>query len=272
MPSEVAARAAARAESDLRATARGYARCGLPHTEESLIDDACVGTPGRILGIERCRATVREEFAAAEAAADSRMAGIRAERPEVPITPDGLAEVLDRAGWSLAWDTTAHRVVARQGDEGDWLDADGLTRDQMLEDVAGAAILPRRAVGDAQPWRVRGARLEDRLLRVVAARNQIEGEGSTVYQAVREWAGTVQGARMTLSEILAAAKVLQGYESAARAPRSVYRDAAQALEDLGWRKQSVRVEGEPRYRWVAPGERRRRAIPLRAFLERRRPA
>ena len=113
---EVVARAAARAESDLRATARGFARCGMPSAEESLIDDACVGRAGRILGIERCRAIIREEFAAATAAADSRMAGIRAERPEVDVTPDGLAQVLALAGWSLAWDTTSRRVVARKGD------------------------------------------------------------------------------------------------------------------------------------------------------------
>ena len=135
----------------------------------------------------------------------------------------------------------------------------------MMEDCAGVAILTRRAVGDAQPWRIRGARLEDRLLRVVAARHKIEGEGSTVYQAVREWAGDKSGVRMTLTDVLTEARCLQRYESAARAPRSVFRDAAQALEDLGWERRSVRVDATPRYRWVAPGERRRKAIPLRRF-------
>ncbi len=88
---------AARAESDLRATARGYARTGMG--EESVLDDACVGSPGRVLGVQRCREIIREEFAAATAAADGRMAAIRAERRELPITDDGLAEAVRRAGW-----------------------------------------------------------------------------------------------------------------------------------------------------------------------------
>lgn len=268
----MASEIAARAESILRATARGYARLGMPSAEEGLLDDALVGTTGRVLGVQRCREIIREEFGAAQAAADARMAGIRAARSEVPITPDGLAEVLDQSGWRLAWNTTARRVVARKGDEGDWLDCDGLTRDQMLEDCAAAAILPRRSVGDAAPWRIRGARLEDRLLRVVAARNQIEGAGSEVYQAVREWAGGKSGVRLSLTDVLAEAKCLQRYESASRAPKSVFADAAQALEDLGWRRKSVRVDGDPRYQWVAPGERRRKATPIAAFLGRRRPA
>ena len=95
-------------------------------------------------------------------------------------------------------------------------------------------------------------RLENRLLACVAAKNRIEGEGSAVYEAVRDWARLRHNQRITISAALTGANVLQKYESASRAPKSVFADARQALTDLGWQWRSVKIHGEPRYRWCSP--------------------
>ena len=172
--------------------------------------------------------------------------------PEVPVTPEGFARVLKAAGWRLAWDERTRCAVARRDGETEWTECAGLTRHLMFEDCAAAAILPRRSVLQDEPWRIRSVRLEDRLLACVAAENRVEGEGSAVYEAVRDWARLRRNDQITLSRALTGARVLQKYESASRAPKSVFADARQALIDLGWKRRGVQVNGEPRYRWCAP--------------------
>ena len=101
------------------------------------------------------------------------------------------------------------------------------------------------------------------LLAVVAARTPYEGAGTPVYEAVREWGGKLTGGRaITLADALGACGVLHRYESAHRAPKSIFADAARALSDLGWQYKSVRTTAGPRKRWVSPGP--SGTLPLRS--------
>ena len=92
---------------------------------------------------------------------------------------------------------------------------------------------------------------------VVAALTLFEGSGSPVYQSVHDWAGALVGGgrAMTLTEVLVACEVLNRYEASARAPKSVFADAAAALTARGWSFGSVRTPDGPRKRWTSPGPR-----------------
>ena len=222
--------------------------------------DATFGAAGFQLWTGAARTERRESIGEAIAllAAEHERGSDPAEqadtRPELPITDDGLARALELAGWEVRWNVTARHVEARTGG-GEWQECAGLSRDLLMEACAGVAVL-RRAYKSV-PWRINSPRLEDRLLRVVASRNPFEGAGTEVFYTVREWAESLPGGgrTMTLSAVLIASGVLQKFEAASRAPKSVFADAGKALQDLDWRYQSVRLAEGPRKRWCSPGPR-----------------
>ena len=238
-------------EKQLREQIASFARSQIG--EASVIDDF-LQSYGSSLGFSRVRQIVTEEYEAVRQSAAARLAsGARTARPELEIDDDGMAEALRLAGWEVRWNVTARRVEARHGD--DWHECTGLVRDQMMTDASKVAVMRRG--WRVEPWRIPSVRLEDRLLAVVAARHQFEGKGTPVYEAVREWAcGLRGGARaIRLADALIAAGVLQKFEAAVRAPKSVFADAARALSDLGWEYKSTRLPSGPRNRWVSPGPR-----------------
>ena len=90
---------------------------------------------------------------------------------------------------------------------------------------------------------------------MVAARTLVEEPGSLVYQAVRTYLDGRPNGKLTPWQMIEGAEVSHTWESPARVPKHVYRDAIQAARDLGWTgPQSVRVKGEPRSGYyVGPG-------------------
>ena len=247
----------------VRATVWPYAKTGIG--ADSILDDLMVGTPGRVLGYQRVRAIVREEYDRAALMADERLDARAASVPTLPITDDGLAEALEFAGWRLRWNATARTAEARRtGDDDDWQECSGLTRDLMLNDCSRAAsMLHNRRI---EPWRIPGRTLESRLIAVVAARETVKAAGSAVYERVREWAANAPSVRAaTLGEVLQAIGGLQKFESAQRAPKPVLADAATALRDAGWSYKSVRIGGEVRKRWASPDGQRATGSLVAAF-------
>ena len=188
----------------------------------------------------------------------------------LPANADGLAVGLEAAEWSLRYNTTADRIECRYGGPldaavsalpADWTPCEGIVRDLMLDAVSCAVSV---MIGErVEPWHVRSKRQEDRLLAVVANRHAAEGEGSMVYQAVREHLHALNGVGFTtVAEVVTRAGVVQAYEVGARVPRPVMRDAVRALQDAGWSRRSVRIDGEPVKRWTGPAGTARRRVPL----------
>ena len=243
-------------EAQLRASVRPCARSQIG--EQSLTEDYLQGYG--ILTFRRVREIITEEYEAVRASTTARIAArsllAATTCPVLPITADGLAEALRLAGWSVRWNTTARHVEARRGEDGDWLEASGVHLHQMMDACSRDAKMQRGA-NAPEPWRIASSRLEERLLVVVAARSPFEGIGSPVHQTVDDWAGALVGGgrAMTLTEVLRESGVLNRYESAARAPKSVFADAAAALTARGWSFGSVRTPDGPRKRWTSPGPR-----------------
>ena len=245
------------AEAKLRALIVPFAKTQIGR--ESMIED-CQDGFGAILGFDRVREIIDQEYERVRRAAEDRIASASAveasAKPELEADDDGLAEAVRLAGWAVRWNVTARRVEARKGEQ--WQDCAGLVRHQMMNDCSRVAVIRRS--WKPEPWRI-PVRLEDRLLAVVAARTSYEGAGTPVYEAVREWGAALTGGRaITLADALGACGVLHRYESAARAPKSVFADAARALSDLGWEYKSIRTKQGPRKRWASPGP--RGALPL----------
>ena len=242
-----------------RATVRNAAQRGHLETRRGdLLAEALAG------GVELARATKALDDAAASVSSES------AALPVLPFAPDGLRAVCRLAGWALRWNKTARGpecryegvIDAAGPPSGGWQEATGLTLDRLMTDLDKAAT-----TADGRSWAGRSARIEGRVLRVAAALSgEVEGEGSAVYEAVRDHLASLGGAgTVTLSGVLDAAGCFQKYESASRAPKTVYADGKQALKDGGWGLKSVRIGGQSRQRWIGPNGPGRRA-PLRAIL------
>ena len=95
----------------------------------------------------------------------------RAEKPELEITDDGLAEALRLAGWELRWNARARRVEARHGED-DWQSCDGLQRSLLLNACSKVAVMRRPSSVHGEPWRIASRNLQQELLEVVAARKR----------------------------------------------------------------------------------------------------
>ncbi len=173
--------------------------------------------------------------------------------PVFPVSPDGLAAALAVAGWRLRFNTTCETVECCGPDGHDeWAECSGVRRALMFEEIAKVAR--RESMGGSAgtlPWRV-GHRLEERLLLCVAAKNQTEAAGTLAHEAVLDWAAGRRTGCFTLAEIIERTGILQKFESAARVPKNVQRDAARALKAAGWVNKSVRLPVGCRPRWVGP--------------------
>lgn len=94
------------------------------------------------------------------------------------------------------------------------------------------------------PWTIRGARRERRLLGVVARRSQADGEGSLGYEAaLNHVAAQPAGSTITISQVLVDGELLDRYQRPANATARQIRDVRQALQDSGWREQTIRRPG-----------------------------
>ena len=244
-----------------RATVRNAAQRGHLETRRgSLLAEALAG------GVELARATKALDDAAASVSSESLAL------PLLPFAPDGIRAACRLASWALRWNSTGRRVECKYegptdaasppSDVTSWGEATGLTLDRLMTDLDRVATTT-----DGRSWAARSARVEKRLLRVAAASSAIvAGEGSAVYEAVRDHLASLGGAgTVRLTDVLDASGCFQKYESPSRAPKTVYADGAQALTDARWTLKSVRTGGQSRQRWIGPNGPSRRA-PLRAIL------
>ena len=239
----------------LRQIALGLADAGLltPSGQASIIDDAIhMGVPA-----SEARRIVAAVAAGDAAAARARLAGRLGGReapglPTIPPTDDGFVLVLRRADWSLRWNVRARRVEARHGDEGAWLVVDEVLADDIFTAVSKVALVSRG--NQSEPWGVRSARMERRLLNVVARRSTIEGDGDAIFQTVTAWADDREpDTRIPHNEMLVASGCVNRYETAARTPRWVSEAARAALTAAGWEYKTARRPGKnPRMLWCKP--------------------
>ena len=197
----------------------------------------------------------------AEKPAEKPARAIPAPPPEEePPDDDGLCRGLLRTDWRVRTNRTAGSVEYRRGD-GPWLELSPRCRERDLMMVAVSKVSRHRG----EPWRIKSTSYEWRLLVAVASRNEVDGEGTDVYKAVRAWADTVPGmSYRTLGDVLEAVnktdeKVLQRYEVGTRAGRREKADARRALLAAGWR--FTTYEGVKQ--WIAPGPKR---SPIAAAL------
>ena len=229
--------------------ARYLANAGIltESAKESLVDDACcAGVLGDVA--RRAVDAIGDEVAKA---ALGRLAEKAATMPTIEATADGFSQVLGLAGLALRWNTRAECVEVRHGDEGAWELVDDLQTDLIFDACSRIARIQRGNY--IEPWGVRTARQERRLLNVVARRVQKDGEGSAVYQTVAAWATGRFNTRLTLNEVMTQAGVLMRFETGARAPVTVREDAKRALTDAHWiHKVSRRPEKAPSMLWVSP--------------------
>ena len=186
-------------------------------------------------------------------------------KPLLPVDAGGLQTALELARWALRWNVRARAVEARSPGR-DWSRCEGLTFSQLWVACSRVAVM-RRGSQD-EPWWVSSITKAKTLLEVVAAEAWMftDGEGSRVYESVRAWAATYAGGPRQLTEVLKAAGCLQKYEGPARAPNSVFTDAAAALTDSKWMRQSVRGHSGPRWVWTPPDAKQQR-IPLIAAVK-----
>ena len=157
------------------------------------------------MGVER--AAVETASEATEAA---RPVKLQASRPELPATADGLEEAmrLCSPSWELRWNETADQPEARRKGEPHWRACVADVLDDLLYACSEAAQVRRGAM--LEPWGLRGARMERRIVGVVARRRPEAGEGSATFHAVLEWAGETRGRRMPLHAVLKACDVRVG--------------------------------------------------------------
>ena len=178
-----------------------------------------------------------------------------APKPLHPASSAGLRPAIVDVGWPLPrWNEIGRFVEVHRADADEWEECYGLIRDLLMDAVASGCTMMRR--GGVAPWRV-SKRLEDRLLRVVAVENAVvQGAGSAVYDACCEYLGaslTGGGRVAQVTEVLLSAGVLQSWEVAPRAPKSVFLDGQAALRTKGWEWSCFRPEdGNPIWRWVEP--------------------
>ena len=138
-------------------------------------------------------------------------AGNLGRAPELPLTRAGLAKALELAGWRVRWNPVARHVEAQRVGGVDWEEAAGLLRHRMMVDTSEAATMRRGA--HLEPWRIASARLEDRLLAVVASHDVADFadvEGSQTYETVLTWATATASGRipMQISDVVSAASPL----------------------------------------------------------------
>ena len=172
--------------------------------------------------------------------------------PVLPQTDEGLLLALKLAKWELRWSETRARPEARRVDADEWLPAAGYVLDDLLNDCSRVAHAARWANATLIPWCLPGARIEARIVGVVARRRPEAGEPSMVWLAVQEFVAKRPGARLSLREaIKGAPDVLNRYEGAARAT-SVETEVRRALRDAG-----ATWDGR---RWCFPGEAERASL------------
>ena len=200
-----------------RATVRNAARRGhLERRRVDLLGEALAG------GVTLAKATKALDDAAASVSAES------AALPVLSFTPDGLRGACRLACWALRWNKTARGpecryegVIDAAGPPSEgWQEAAGLTLDRLMTDLDKVAT-----TADGRSWAGRSARIEGRVLRVAAALSgEVEGEGSAVYEAVRDHLASLGGAgTVRLTDVLDSAGCFQKFESPSRAPKTVVR-------------------------------------------------
>ena len=230
---------------NLRKQARQHAAAGTlsPGMIASLVDDAvAVGVLPR-----QAKKIIQTAKRAAVKAANERLAA----GPLLEPDDDGLAEAVKLAGWAVRWNTIAGRVEALPPGGDTWAPAEGSILDDLLHACSKVARVQRG--WRIEPFHIPSARLEKRVLGVVARRQPVTGEPDTVQAAVLAWAAGRAGERRSLGEVLKAAGCLNRYESSARAPRHVEVAARSALVALGWTYRAARRGGKaPAMLWVAP--------------------
>ena len=152
-------------------------------------------------------------------------------KPELSLTVEGLRAALKLADWSLSWNTTADRRECRKGGAGDWRPSTGRTLSRMMTDVSEAAT------ANGKPYAFRSARHEERLLDVISSEREQEGDGTAVYDAIRQYVEPLRNRmHLSLHDVVDAAGALDKYEGRGRAKPAVYAAARQALIDAGWRR------------------------------------
>ena len=242
----------------LRALARSLADSGnlTDSARGSIVDDACA------MGIDppTARAIVDGAREAAARAARGRLASRAAgaaedaaRLPELLPDDDGLVEALRLAVWELRWNQTARQPEARREGADEWRRCAGDVLDDMMHACSKVATVRRGAM--PEPWGIRGARQERRIVGVTARRRAESGEPDAVYQAVYIWARAQINRRMTLGAVLSESGVLHRYESHARAPLAVQEAAKAALTAAGWTFRTARrPDKAPARLWCSPAE------------------
>lgn len=176
--------------------------------------------------------------------------------PEVAYTDDGLAAVIATAGGAVRFNDVQHAVEVRLPGTDAWVHGDDEVIDDLMVECSKVA---RGASGSrVGPWRIPGARLEKRLLGVVARRDRYDGPGDDVYQAVTAYTVQVQASgtqvRATLTAIMRESDSLFGWETGPRANHVAKRSAKAALLGAGWEWRKGRVgKRAPQMLWHAPG-------------------
>lgn len=152
----------------------------------------------------------------------------------------------------MRWNYTAGRVEraclddVADGQPLDW-QWDRLSMARMREDIAERVVTERN--GRIVPWLCPSRGREEDLLLSVAERYREAGEGSPIYEAVREYVRSLRHpARATLGELLKGADALQRHETVATTTKAAYRDAREAAEAEGGVERQVQVIGRGPYR------------------------